>query len=219
MAEYAKKLHVKKGSTVTDIKLYSTIGEVGSNYVTLKDGSNLMYAKLGATSDALASPLNIKKGSTTYKVLKSAVPPYAKVTYTTPGTFTFTAPQGITKVKVTVAGAGGGNGQTGAGSTYKAGAGGQGALVIKTITVETGTTYTIKVGHGGQGGVDKTAGGSSSFDTVTAQGGDAGGDSSEKHPGLSAPKLGDGGLGGGPSKSPKDGENGWVYVEYGQGIE
>ena len=33
---------------------------------------------------------------------------YAKITYTTPGTYTWTVPAGVTKVKVTVAGAGGG---------------------------------------------------------------------------------------------------------------
>ncbi len=33
---------------------------------------------------------------------------YAKITYTTPGTYTWTVPAGVTKIKVTVAGAGGG---------------------------------------------------------------------------------------------------------------
>lgn len=35
-------------------------------------------------------------------------PAYTKVEYTTPGTYTWTVPEGVTTVKVTVAGAGGG---------------------------------------------------------------------------------------------------------------
>ena len=37
-----------------------------------------------------------------------AKPAYAKESWTTPGTYTWTIPEGITTIKVTVAGAGGG---------------------------------------------------------------------------------------------------------------
>lgn len=205
MAEYAKKLHVKKGSTVTDIKLYSTTGEVGSNYVTLKDGSNLMYAKLGATSDALASPLNVKKGSTTYKVLTNAVPPYAKVTYTTPGTFTFTVPVGVTKLRVEVAGGGGPGGE----NNDVVLKGGNGALIKQTLVVLGGSVYSLTVGGGGGARTNKPGDPSSFGGLINAQGGKA---ANWTH-GTSYSDIGNGGVG------HKSGSPGWVYVEYGQGIE
>lgn len=72
MAEYSKKLHIRKSGTVTDIKLYTTTSEVGTNYLSFRDGSTTVYAKLGATSDSNASALRVRKSGTTYAVLTQA---------------------------------------------------------------------------------------------------------------------------------------------------
>jgi hypothetical protein len=93
--------------------------------------------------------------------------------FTTPGTYTWTAPEGVYAVSaVTVGGGGGGAGNTNAGS----GAGG-GALGWKNnIPVVPGQTYTVVVGAGGTVGGTGTGGtgGTSYFintNTVSANGG------------------------------------------------
>ena len=104
MAEYAKKLHIRKSGVVTDIKLYTTTAEVGSNYLTLKDGTTPVYAKLGVTTDANASALRIRKGGTTYAALTQAAAVIPSGYCDTPAThgavFNFTVPAGITKIFV-----------------------------------------------------------------------------------------------------------------------
>lgn len=197
MAEYAKKLHIRKSSVVTDIKLYSTTGEVGSNYLTLKDGSNVIYAKADAIGSANASDLRIRKGGNVYAILTQATAvPYSKTDYTTAGTFTFTVPAGVNRARITVAAGGGGGGgfasqREYAGDVLKyayGGPGGRGGYTYQTIDVVAGQTYTVVVGGGGLRGtsvyrfgdygfyaVAGQAGGNSSFGTYSCTGGGGGG--------------------------------------------
>ena len=99
------------------------------------------------------------------------------VPYTTPGTYTFTAPSGVTSVTVECWGGGG----AGGGATYRyyGGAGGAGgAYATKVVSVTPGNSYTVTVGSGGNGGTgDGPSGGSSWFkntNTVLAKGGQGG---------------------------------------------
>ena len=99
--------------------------------------------------------------------------PPGQAQFTTPGTYTWTAPEGVYAVSaVTVGGGGGGAGNNSAGS----GAGG-GALGWKNnIPVVPGQTYTVVVGAGGNAGGTGTGGtgGTSYFlntNTVSANGG------------------------------------------------
>ena len=92
--------------------------------------------------------------------------------YSTPGTFSFTVPSGVTKILVEAWGAGGG------GATVGGGGGGYGKSII---SVTSGDVYTITVGAGGQS-VDQcscstgTNGGASSFGSILiSDGGYAGG--------------------------------------------
>ncbi len=75
MAPYSKKLHVQKAGAVTDINLYTTLNETGNSALAIKDGETTVYAKLGAATDALASPLRVRKNGGTHAVLKTAVKP------------------------------------------------------------------------------------------------------------------------------------------------
>lgn len=75
MALYSKKLHVQKAGVVTDINLYTTLSETGNSALAIKDGEATVYAKLGAATDALASPLRVRKNGEIYAVLKSAIKP------------------------------------------------------------------------------------------------------------------------------------------------
>lgn len=66
-------------------------------------------------------------------------------TFTTPGSFTWTAPTGVTSVTAQVWGSGGGGGGSGSG-------GGGGAYSTGAVSVTAGTTYNGVVGAGGAGG-------------------------------------------------------------------
>ena len=85
----------------------------------------------------------------------------------------WTCPAGVQKVLVTVIGGGGGGRGT---STANGGDGGAGGYGVGVLTVTPGTTYTVTVGSGGVGGAaggnSGTAGGTSTFETISATGGD-----------------------------------------------
>jgi hypothetical protein len=106
------------------------------------------------------------------------------VNYFTPGTYSWTAPAGVTSVNITlVAGGGGGN----ASEPFIGGGGGGGGEVItnSTLSVTPGATYAIVVGAGGVSGTiagmgvtPATGGGNSQFGSTIARGGGPAGDCS-----------------------------------------
>ena len=126
----------------------------------------------------------------------SGTPGFGSVSFTTPGTYSWTVPTGVTSVCVVAVGGGGGGG-------LNAGAGGGGGLGYKNnIAVTPGQTYSVVVGAGGfnqtQGGTPLSsaplAGGDSYFinaTTVKGGGGSAGGSSA------GGTYIGDGGGNGG----------------------
>jgi hypothetical protein len=91
--------------------------------------------------------------------------------FSTPGSYTWTAPVGVTSVEAYVTGGGAGGGSTTA-SNYGAAGGGAGGTAIGVYQVSPGTSYSVVVGSGGGAG---SGGGSSSFSTfASATGGSAG---------------------------------------------
>ena len=76
--------------------------------------------------------------------------------YSSPGTYHFTIPTGVTSIEVTLigGGGGGGGGNDGSVSAYggAGGAGGSGYYVTTQITVHPGQVCEIIVGAGGNGG-------------------------------------------------------------------
>jgi hypothetical protein len=90
--------------------------------------------------------------------------------FSTTGTFTFTAPVGVTSVTVECWGGGGGGGSSTVAGT--AGGGGGGAYAAGVVSVTPGNNYTVIVG---QGGASNTAGGNSSFGTQIIAAGGSGG--------------------------------------------
>ncbi len=106
--------------------------------------------------------------------------------FSTPGTFTWTCPVGITSVKVECWGGGGGGGAATNVAGRVGGGGGGGSYVTNTLTVVPGTTYNITVGAGGLTPSTSSTtcyglpGGKSEFSgagitTITASGGTGGG--------------------------------------------
>lgn len=85
-----------------------------------------------------------------------------------PGTYTFTVPNNVTKIRARVVGGGGGGRQNGAGAAG-------GGYAHGEFTVTPGTNYTVTVGAGGVGNATTpTDGGTSSFGAlISATGGGA----------------------------------------------
>ena len=144
--------------------------------------------------------------SATRTVVWSVVAPIVGQTaYTTPGTYSWTAPAGVTSVGVVAIGGGGGYSQiTSSITPYSGNGGGGGGLGWKNnIAVTPGQSYTVVVGAAGDAGTPSavsngTAGGSSYFinaSTVAGYGGGAGTASI----GIGGSYVGDGGGSGGNS--------------------
>lgn len=109
MAELAKKLHFKKTGLEQTTKAYSTIVEAGTEYIPNKIDDINCYIPIGATTDSRMTIGRVTKNGSK-AILNSGKPPYNKIEWRTPGTYTFTVPAGVTTLAVTVAGAGGGGG-------------------------------------------------------------------------------------------------------------
>lgn len=80
-------------------------------------------------------------------------------TYSTPGSYLFTIPAGITTIQVTCKGGGGGGGGPARHQYFSltpryglGGQGGKGGMAISVISVTPGQIYTVDVGAGGAGG-------------------------------------------------------------------
>lgn len=112
MAVLAKKFNIQKtGASTVSCNIYSTTTEAGSSYMncTVNGVDGTHYVALGTTSDSNATVGRVQKGSTTYAIKSQAKPPYAEQSWTTAGTYTWTAPAGVTRVRVAVVGGGGGS--------------------------------------------------------------------------------------------------------------
>lgn len=129
-------------------------------------------------------------------------------TYITTGTYSWTAPIGITSVSVVAVGGGGGGG-----FTWSSGGGGGGGLGWKNnIPVVPGQSYTVVVGSGGPSMSNATTvgseGGTSYFisvNTVAGYGGGRGGpNSTAATPGFGGGYFGDGGGRGGNGATDGD---------------
>ena len=113
--------------------------------------------------------------------------PTGQEAYTAPGTYSWTAPAGVTAVSVVAVGAGGYNAGMSQGPV---GGGGGGALVYKNnIAVTPGQSYTVVVGNAPNGGTGGSSSFTAGFGTMTAGGG--GGNATFNTP---APTGGAGGL-------------------------
>lgn len=218
-------------------KAYSTAAEAGTEYIENKIDGVTCYVTIGETTDNRATEGKIIKAGTTAtrRILSSGKPPYNKVEYRTPGTYTITFAVGVTSAKqlllleaaVEVGGAYNGTGGTG----------GRGNLIVGVKSVTSSTPYSVIVGAGGTGG----AGGSGAFGKgsqgangnassalgITASGGGGGGGASAVSNGSAGTSYGSGGAGGaggnsasigGTGGTGNTGNNGWVIIEYGGDI-
>jgi hypothetical protein len=149
-------------------------GSDGTNmYVYNPSNFSVNYANsAGSLSNNNISQFNNNSGYITAASLSFR----NMVAYSTAGTYTWTAPAGVTEVYVEVAGGGGGgSGGVSGSSASGGGGGGAGGVAEGFVAVTPGSQYTVTVGAagaagsvgGGQGGV----GGASSFNGLTGNGG------------------------------------------------
>ena len=232
MAELNKTIHIRKGATEQTVKLYTTQAEAGEAYSYIKVDGVQAYIPLGAENDSRATLGRVREHiGNQFAILASGKPPYHKDSYTNAGTYTWTCPAGVTKARVTVAGGGGGGFATIWHSEYVGRTGGSGADTTATIDVIPHKAYTVTVGAGGEPYVNTVGlhifsqntyageGGVSSFDSLTAKGGQGGYFIKDGPSFYNGTSYGSGGAGGSTWEvGASAGGTGWVYVEYGGDI-
>lgn len=119
MAILNKKLKIKDASgNIVDCNIYTTQTEAGSTALNMKvDGESTFVAMGGGVSAYGATKGRAKINGETYAILSESKPPYTEKSWTIAGTYTFTVPSGITRIRVAVCGGGGGSCGHGMGST------------------------------------------------------------------------------------------------------
>lgn len=159
------------------------------------------YGKNLAEGGALPSSGQISLGLFRFRAIAAAA---GQQEYTTPGTYTFTAPPGVTSVCAVCVGGGGGGmyyQYSSSSYTYAMNGGSGGGLGWKNnIPVVPGNTYTVVVGAGGSQGAyssGSTNGGSSYFISSSTVAGNGGGYGRYAQSRAGGTYVGDGGGNGG----------------------
>jgi hypothetical protein len=188
-------------STGTIFTATSITGSIGTGSTVVVSSID-SFTQIKAYATGGTTPVAGYIGTPVLSQSTATLPQTGDIAYVTTGTYSWTAPAGVTSVSVVAVGGGGAGG-----STWSSGGGGGGGLGWKNnITVVPGNSYTVVVGQGGQptanannNGVN--LGGTSYFistATVAGYGGGRGGPSATAASGgYGGGWLGDGGGRGG----------------------
>lgn len=110
MSILSQKLYIKKSSSTAACNIYSTAAEAGDKALRVGNG----YVALKDVTDANATAGRVSINGVTYAIATqhtAAVSvPYTEQQWTKAGSYTFTVPDGITRVRVAVCGGGAGKG-------------------------------------------------------------------------------------------------------------
>ena len=165
-----------------------TLNQAGSgtiNMTGLTASTTYTFTVTATNSNGTSVPSASSNSITT----QSDAPPDGQQEYTTPGTYSWTAPTGVTSVNVTLKGANGG---------WDGNAGGSGGLVSGTLAVSAGSSYILVVGASGGQLMQTYYGGGGS---PTWAGGGGGGRSAIRNVANTADLVTAGGAGGGSENS------------------
>lgn len=181
------KLYIQKtGGTAVACNIYNTAAEAGDKALRVGNG----YVALKPITDANATAGRVSVGGVTYAIATKhesgggASVPYTEKSWTDAGNYSFSVPDGITRLRVALCGGGAGKGAFGAGNTggdtrafdlfatggeggsaFTYGNGGSGGYDSQYVNVTAGQSYAITVGGAG------SAGGTGGF-VLIAYGGD-----------------------------------------------
>jgi hypothetical protein len=132
-------------STGTIFTATSITGSLGTGS-TVSVSSIDSFTQIKAYATGGTTPVAGSIGSPVLSQSTATLPSSGDIAYVTTGTYSWTAPAGVTSVNVVAVGGGGGGGYQ-----WSSGGGGGGGLGWKNnISVTPGTAYTVVVGQGGQ---------------------------------------------------------------------
>lgn len=147
MGVMSKKLYVKQtNGTVVGCNIYTTASEAGDNALSVRVDGVVGYVALKSTTDSNATAGRVRTVTMTYAIATqhtaAVTVPYTEQQWTKAGSYTFTVPDGITRVRVAVCGGGAGSGGFSAGGN----GGDSSAFGVTATGGEGGTAYTYGVG-------------------------------------------------------------------------
>ncbi len=150
------RLSLDSGTHCADVTVYKPASS-GTTYL-FSQGYDVSCA---AVSSSAGTARFVSRGlKASYSA--AAQPSGSQVAYTTPGTYTWVAPAGVTSVSAVCVGGGGSIGVYFDGASYYMNGGAGGALAYaNNISVTPGNSYTVVVG--GMGAVNGGRGGNSTF--------------------------------------------------------
>jgi hypothetical protein len=157
-----------------------SINSPTNNYNVYDNANVYTLANYGLAVNTPGMPFNITvTNNSSIGSVKYTAPSTSPTTksFTTPGTYTWTVPAGVTSINIVVVGAGGGGGFSSGFPFFKksGGGGGGGVKTLNDFGVTVGSIITITVGRGGVTGTNGYGGNSSvSISNTTANGGQNG---------------------------------------------
>lgn len=184
MGTMNKKLYIKQtNGTAVGCNIYTTAAEAGDKSLTVRADGVAGYVALKPITDSNATAGRVSIGGVTYAIATKhesggTAVPYTEQQWTAAGSYTFTVPDGVTRVRVAVCGGGAGQGGFAAGSN----GGDTSAFGVTATGGEGGSAWTY--GNGGtpngyaSDGNKTTAGFALSFDRTNGdygRGGNYGG--------------------------------------------
>lgn len=113
MSILSQKLYIKKGSSTAACNIYSTAAEAGDKALRVGNG----YVALKDVADSNATAGRVSIGGVTYAIATqhtaAVTVPYTEQQWTKAGSYTFTVPDGVSRMRVAVCGGGAGKGGLG----------------------------------------------------------------------------------------------------------
>jgi hypothetical protein len=144
-----------KYTNMLDLQAISVLeGTISNTPQTAPHSLSELYGKNFTEGGGFPSSGTISLGLFRFRVFAPPVVAAGQVAYTSPGTYYFTVPAGVTSISCVVIGGGGGSSGCSGASQYSGAGGGGGGLVYGTISVTAGQTVTVLVGAGGTAGTN-----------------------------------------------------------------
>lgn len=150
MSTLNKKLYIKKNNgDAVGCNIYSTAAEASDKALTVRADGVAGYVALKPITDSNATAGRVSIGGVTYAIATKhesgggTTVPYTEKSWTTAGSYSFTVPNGITRVRVAVCGGGAGQGAFSAGGN----GGDTSAFGVVATGGEGGSAWTY--GNGG----------------------------------------------------------------------